>query len=389
MKLIKNAAVYSPEYLGKKDVLVAGRQICKIADEIRLPQELGAETIDGTGKILIPGMIDSHVHVLGGGGEGGFANRMPETTITDLTMYGITTVVGLLGTDGIAREMTSLLAKVKGLKEKGITAYAYTGSYQIPVCTVTGNITKDIMLIEEIIGTGEVALSDHRSGQPSFDEFAKLAAQTRLGGILSGKAGIVEIHMGDGRRCLDLVEKVVEETEIPISQFLPTHVNRNPYLFESAMAFAKKGGTIDLTGNEDADYWEKVCGEVRCSKAIRRMLDAGISSDRFTISSDAQGSIPQFSPEGKFLGIGMGKSSCLLKEIRECVNRENIPLEIALKAVTSNVADVLCFKNKGRIREEYDADLCLSDKDLHIETVIAMGQIMVRDGQAVVKEVFE
>lgn len=75
--------------------------------------------------------------------------------------------------------------------------------------------------------------------------------------------------MGDGRRCLDLVEKVVEETEIPISQFLPTHVNRNPYLFESAMAFAKKGGTIDLTGNEDADYWEKVCGEVRCSKAYK------------------------------------------------------------------------------------------------------------------------
>lgn len=389
MKLIKNAVVYAPELLGRKDIFIAGTKICKIADQIELPESLGVEIIDGTDMILTPGFIDSHVHVLGGGGEGGFANRMPESSITDLTLYGITTVVGLLGTDGIAREMTSLIAKVKGLKEKGITAYAYTGSYQTPVCTLTGSVTKDIMMIEEIIGTGEVALSDHRSSQPTFDEFARLASQTRLGGILAGKAGIVEIHMGDGPRCLDLVERIVDETEIPISQFLPTHVNRNPYLFEKAIGFAKKGGIIDFTGNEDADYWEKVCGEVRCSKGIKRLLDEGISSDQFTISSDAQGSIPLFSSEGKFLGIGMGKSSCLLKEIRECVEVEHIPLEIAIKSITSNAARVLALNTKGHIAEGYDADFCLLTKDWTIDTVIAMGQTMVRGGEAVVKEVFE
>lgn len=389
MIVIKNATVYAPECLGQKDVFIAGTKICRIADSIEMPDDLGVEIIDGTGMLLTPGFIDSHVHVLGGGGEGGFANRMPESTITDLTMFGITTVVGLLGTDGIAREMTSLIAKVKGFKEKGLTAYAYTGSYQTPVCTLTGSITKDIMMIEEIIGTGEVALSDHRSSQPSFDEFARLAAQTRLGGVLAGKAGIVEIHMGDGPRCLELVERIVDETEIPISQFLPTHVNRNPILFEKAVAFAKKGGTIDLTGNEDADYWERVCGEVRCSKAIKHMLDEGVDSDLFTISSDAQGSIPLFSPEGKFLGIGMGKSSCLLKEIKECVEKEKIPFEIAIKTITSNVARVLALNTKGHIEEGFDADFCLMTEDLKLDTVIAMGKVMVRGGEAIVREVFQ
>jgi len=389
MKLIKNAEVYAPEYLGQKDVLITGSQIYRVADDIQLPKELGAEVIDGAGMVLVPGFIDSHVHVLGGGGEGGFENRMPESTITDLTMYGITTVVGLLGTDGIAREMTSLIAKVKALKAKGISAYAYTGSYQTPLCTVTGNVTKDIMMIDEIIGIGEVAISDHRSSQPSFEEFSQLAAHTRLGGILSGKAGIVEMHLGDGSRCLDLVERVVAETEIPITQFLPTHINRNPYLFEKSLEFAKKGGTVDFTGNEDADYWEKQCGEVRCSKGIRRMLEEGISSDLFTISSDAQGSIPLFSPEGKFLGTGMGKSSCLMKEIRECVTVENIPLEIALKAVTSNVARILELPSKGHIGEGYDADLVLMTKDFAIDTVIARGKTMVAHGEALVKEVFQ
>ena len=345
--------------------------------------------IDGKNLILVPGFIDSHVHVLGGGGEGGFENRMPESAITDLTMYGITTAVGLLGTDGIAREMTSLIAKVKGLKAKGITAYAYTGSYQTPICTLTGNVTKDIMMVEEIIGIGEIAISDHRSSQPSFDEFVQLAAHTRLGGILSGKAGIVELHLGDGSRCLELLERAIAETEIPITQFLPTHINRNPRLFEKALEFAKKGGTLDFTGNEDADYWEKQCGEVRCSKGIRRMLEEGISSDLFTISSDAQGSIPLFSPEGKFLGTGMGKSSSLLKEIKECIAAETIPMEIALKAVTSNVARILCLNTKGHIKEGYDADLLLLTENMEIHTVIAMGNTMVFNGEPLVKEVFE
>ena len=34
IKLLKNAQVYAPAFLGKKDVLVAGDKICRIDDRI-------------------------------------------------------------------------------------------------------------------------------------------------------------------------------------------------------------------------------------------------------------------------------------------------------------------------------------------------------------------
>ena len=389
MKIIKNVNVYAPEKLGKKDLLIAGGKICQVSDNLDIPENWEVEVIDGEGLIATPGFIDSHVHILGGGGEGGFANRTPEATLSGLTRWGITTVVGCLGTDGYGRDLTALIAKIKGLREQGITAYGYTGNYQIPVRTLTGSITQDIMVVDEFIGTGEIAISDHRSSQPTYDEFLRVCADTRLGGILSGKAGIINIHLGDSPRKMDMILRAIEETEIPSTQFLPTHVNRNAALFDQAVEYAKLGGTVDFTGNEDIDYWVTVSDEVRVCDGIKRMLDEGISSDLFTISSDGQGSLPLFSADGQFLGIGMGQSSCLLKEVRECVQRENIPLEIAIKAITANPARVLCLDTKGQIKDGFDADLCLMTEDLNIHTVIAKGHVMVKDGEPIVKGMFE
>ena len=389
MLLIKNIEVYAPEYLGTKDIFVAGGKICRVADSLEFPIDPEIEVVDGKNFIATPGFIDNHVHILGGGGEGGFAMRTPEVTLSDLTPYGVTTVVGLLGTDGIAREMTSLIAKTKSLKEQGISAYCMTGSYQIPVRTLTGDIIKDIMMVDEIIGVGEIAISDHRSSQPSFGDFKKLVADARVGGMLSGKAGIVDVHLGTGKKRMELIERVVNETEIPITQFLPTHVSRSKKLFERALDFAKLGGTIDFTGNENNDYDKEYKSKVVPAKAIKRMLDEGISDDLFTISSDGQGSLPRFDADGKLIGMGIGKSSCLIKEIRDCVTRADIPLEVAIKGITSNPARILCLKNKGRIEEGKDADICIMTKDLQIDTVIAMGQVMVRHGDMVVKGYFE
>ena len=166
MKLIQNIDVYAPQHLGKKDVLIINDKIVKIKDAGSISADgflSEAEMINGEGLLLTPGFIDSHVHVLGGGGEGGFANRTPEATMEGLTKFGVTTVVGCLGTDGIGRDMCALVAKTKGLNEQGMSAYCYTGSYQIPVRTLTDSIVKDIMMIQEIIGTGDRAISDHRS----------------------------------------------------------------------------------------------------------------------------------------------------------------------------------------------------------------------------------
>ena len=390
--IIRNAKVYQPEYAGVKDILILGDRIAAVGEHLRADfgGSLEVQEINGEGMAAVPGFIDSHEHIMGGGGEGGFHTRTPEASLGDLVRNGITTVVGCIGTDGVGRDMTALLAKAHALENEGITTYAYTGSYQVPVHTLTDSLMKDIMMLDKVIGVGEVAVSDHRSSQPSFEEFARIAADARVAGMLSGKAGIVNVHLGDSERRLDLIRRVIHETEIPASQFLPTHVNRNEALFEECLDFAAEGGTIDFTGNEDIDYWETICDEVRVCRGIRRLLERGISSDRFTISSDGQGSMPGFNAQGEYQGIGIGKASCLLKEVRECVQKEDIPLDTAIKGITCNPASILKLDRKGRIKGGFDADICLLEEGtLKLNTVIAKGQVMVKDGEQKVFGTFE
>lgn len=390
--IIRNANVYKPEHIGIKDVLLVGNKIAAIDDKITIDLNgfVDVLEVDGGGKFLVPGFVDSHVHILGGGGEGGFSTRTPEATLAGLTTAGVTTVVGCLGTDGVARDMISLLAKARGLDEEGITTYIYSGSYRLPVKTITGEVMKDIMVVDKIIGIGEIAISDHRSSQPTFEEFCKAVADIRVGGMLSGKAGIINIHLGDGKRKIELLLRTLEETEIPITQFLPTHINRNEELFEQCILYAKSGGYVDFTGSEDPDFWEEHDGEVSFGKGLKRMIQAGVCKDNFSLSSDGQGSLPIFNEKKEYVGISIGKSSCLIKSIKDAVFTQEIDLELVLRAVTCNPAKILKLKNKGRIEQGLDADLCLLDADtLDINTVIAKGVIMVQDKKPVVYGTFE
>ena len=389
MYLIKHAHVFAPEDLGIMDVLLGGNRILKIAPELPVEEAYGVEVIEGKGKALFPGLIDGHVHILGGGGEGGPKTRTPEIVLSDITLGGVTTVVGCLGTDGCTRTMANLLAKARGLEEEGITTYVYTGSYQVPVKTLTGFVMDDIILLDKVVGTGEIALSDHRSSQPTKEEFAKIVADTRVGGILSGKAGLVNIHMGDGKGKLDFLKYILEETQISAANMLPTHINRSRTLMQEGIEYAKDfGGYIDLTTSSDPDFLEPE--EVKASTGFGMALKAGVSSDQITFSSDGQGSLPIFSPDGTFCGLGVGKVTSLYREMRDGVLTEKLPLSVALKPVTINPAKLLKLSQKGRIEEGKDADVVLADENsLEIDTVIAMGKIMVCNGQVLIKGTFE
>lgn len=389
LKLIRGASIYAPEYLGIQDVLIADSRIQKIDTDIPAIDAYDVEVLDGTGKLLFPGFIDGHVHILGGGGEGSYHTRTPEIMLTDITLGGITTVVGCLGTDGTTRNMASLLAKARGLEEEGISTYIYTGSYQVPVRTLTDSIVDDLILIDKVVGCGEIAISDHRSSQPTREEFARIVGDTRVGGILSGKAGLVNIHMGDGPRMLSYLRYVAEETEIPPSNMLPTHINRSTRLLKDGIDYAKSlGGYVDLTTSSDPDFLEE--DEVKASTGLRLMLEQGVPGDQITFSSDGQGSMPIFDRDGTFLGLGVGKVTSLYREVRDAILKEKVDITQALRPVTTNPANLLKLENKGGIAPGKDADLVLVNQNtLQVDTVIAMGQLMVQGGAPVKKGTFE
>jgi beta-aspartyl-dipeptidase (metallo-type) len=373
LTLLKNAKVYTPQLIGKKDILVGGKTILAIQDQIETPKDIEIRVIDCTGLNLVPGLIDSHVHITGGGGEGGPASRMPELEISMMVDGGVTTVIGCLGTDGITRSVDSVLMKVKSIKAKGMSAWMYTGAYQVPPPTVTGDIARDIALIEEIIGVGEVAISDHRSSVPTIAELSKLTAHARVAGMIGGKAGIINMHMGDARDPFRPLHDIVANSEMSYRQFIPTHCNRNDYIFEDAKEYGKKG-YVDITTSSYPYYMDE---EIKPSKALKQLLESGVPINHITFTSDACGSLPGFDPvTGKLIKIEMGLPDSILREIKEAVIEDGIALEIALQVATSNPADILKLTGKGHIEEGFDADILILDLSFNIVHLMANGKIL-------------
>lgn len=380
MLLIKNADVYTPEHIGKKDVLIAGEKIEYIANEIKEP-EVPCEVVDASGLKLVPGLIDQHVHVTGGGGEGSFHTRTPEIELSELIKAGITTVVGLLGTDGITRSVENLYAKTMALNEEGVTAYMLTGAYGYPSPTITGEPDKDIVFMEKVLGV-KLAISDHRAPNVTVDELIQLASKTRVAGMMSGKPGIVVLHMGNGKGGLDPVFEALEKTNIPVGIFRPTHVGRCKSLIEDGYKLLEMGGYIDLT-----------CGSRKSGGPTKHILEAmkrKLPLEHITISTDGHGSWSNYDKLGNLLQIGVSSTESLMKELRHMVMEGRISLDRALPFFTTNVAQGLGLSGKkGCVQVNADADMLLLNDKLEVNTVITKGNILMQNEKLIVKGTYE
>jgi len=384
-ELIINAEVYAPQSLGIQNLLVCAGKIVYLGEQVpQLDDSLSVQVTDLDGARLIPGFIDAHAHITGGGGEAGPSTRVPPPPLSQFTRAGVTSVVGLLGTDDLTRNTQTLLTQVMGLREEGLSAWCYTGGYHLPATTLTQSVRSDIVNLEPVIGVGEIALSDHRSSQPTQDEILRLASEAHVAGLMTGKAGIVHFHLGDGERRLSMIRDCLEQSEIPARVFNPTHVNRNKALFEEACELTTRGCSVDMTAypadSNDAGW--------SAEQAAARYIDKGYDLQKLTISSDGGGCLPSFDDQGEMLKMDFAKSSAMAITFKAMLDID-LPMTSILPLMTSNVADLLKFHRKGRIDTGFDADLLVIDDTHSIQGVMANGVWHIKQGELLVKGLFE
>jgi len=385
LTLIKNAHIFTPEDFGTGYLLIGGGKILRLGNGTPEVAESWLDNIiDLDGAPVGPGLIDGHVHVTGGGGEDGFATQAPPVPLSRFTRFGVTSVVGLLGTDDETRSTASLLARTRALREEGLSAWCWTGGYHVPPSTLTGSVRSDIVNIDCIIGLGELAISDHRSSQPTFEELARLASEVHVAGLLSKKAGVLHLHLGDGSRGLELVRRLLAETELPARVFHPTHVNRRKELFEEACELSRQNVVVDVTAfpvAEGENAWS-------AADAWERYEERECPAGNLTISSDGGGCLPHFDDNGEMVKMDFATSQGLPDTIGDLIRRGH-SLERVLPSMTSNVARMLRLPGKGRVAQGFDADLVVFSEDYDVRHVMAGGNWMVQDGSPCVKGTFE
>jgi len=390
MILIRNGEVFGPRAMGRRDILAGGGKILAIEKSVHaggLPGEV--DVIDAQGLAVVPGFVDGHQHFTGGGGEGGFHTRTPEMQLSMNTTNGVTTAVGLLGTDALTRSVESLYAKTQAFNAEGLTAFMLTGSYWHPSPTITGSVARDLVYLQPVIGC-KLALSDIRGPHLEAADLAALAAGIRVAALVADKPGIITVHTGVKPSGLDLIFEIVRKHGTRPDMFIPTHINRRtPRLTEQVLELARLGAVVDATCMNSLPAEDSVhmpAADFAC------LADENGLFDRVAFSSDAGGSLPVWNEDrSRIVGMGIGTPASLLFELSSLVNQKGMPLEKALGPLTTTPARVYGLAGvKGELKAGADADiLVLEPAAMAVRDVLAGGAVMIRNRVVEKKGYFE
>jgi beta-aspartyl-dipeptidase (metallo-type) len=384
--LLRGAQVFDPEDRGAVDVLIVGDRILAVGERLAAPTGIGeGQVLDVAGRILVPGLIDAHVHVMGAHGMGGPTTRSTDLQIDRIVSTGTTTVVSPLGADSLSRSIPGLLGRAAALDCEGISAYCYTGGWGHPVPTLSGSPQTDVAYVDRFLGV-KVAISESLAPTYSIEELCRLAYAAYTGGKIAGKIAVLHAHVGDLAEGLNPLLEVHRRTGIPLRCMIPTHVNRNPVLWQQALEYARDGGYIDLTASERPETGQREA--LPPARAVREALEAGLPADRITLSSDTGGSKQRLDEQGRSLGRYMPGPEFLVNTVRELV-AGGLPWGAAVRVASSNPAEALGLTRKGRIAPGRDADLAVLTPAGEVDRVFARGCLVVREGKPLVRGPFD
>lgn len=228
----------------------------------------------------------------------------------------------------------------------------------------------DIVLINKIIGAGEIAISDHRSSWPSYQQLVELVSNCRVAGLLSGKAGIAHFHVGDGPGMLNPLWDIVNQTTIPITQMYPTHMSsRGQALINEGINWIQHGGYLDFTADAP--------NETDTSHALNQYKLKGVDLSHVTLSSDSYGSLPVYDSNGNLITYSVASPMNLLNQIKTMITQYHWDITSAFSLGTSNTASYLGFLNKGKLQAGKDGDvIILNPNNYSLQYVFAKGNML-------------
>ena len=384
--LFKGGHIFAPDDCGVADLLILGDQILGVGKGLSAPTGVGdGDTLDVSGRILLPGFIDGHIHVMGASGLGGPGTRTTDLQINRITLAGVTTVVSPLGADSLSRSIPALLARAAALEWEGLNAFCYTGGWTHPVPTLTGDPQRDVAYIDRVLGI-KASISEKLAPLLAIEDLCRLAHAAFTGGLLAGKRAVLHVHMGDHPAGLQSLEEVHRRTGIPRDRLVATHVNRNPELWRQAIDYAKAGGSVDVTALQRASAGHPHA--VPPARAIRDAIAAGVPTERLTLSTDSGAAYPALDAAGQVRGQTMAGPDAILDTIRDLV-QQGLSWGSAVTCATQAPAELLGLMRKGRIETGRDADLLVLTADGQVEQVFCRGQQLVQDGVPLVRGAFD
>ena len=386
--IIRNAVVYAPEPLGRANIVIINDKIAAIGPHAELPDWASpAVEVDARGRMTTPGLIDAHVHITGGGGEAGFHTQVPPLPLSVPVSGGVTTIGGLLGTDGVTRHVDNVLAKACSLEEEGLSTFIMTGGYPLPSPTLTGSIQRDFACVHKVRGV-KAAIADHRVAPVDARQIAALATDARVGGMLRGIVGMVVLHVGAASEGLSHVFEALDRCPYLGRHIIVTHINRSPAAFAQAEDLTRRNGFMDVSSGLTPATLGPDC--IKPSHALARALRDGVRPEQILISSDGYGSAARYDDHGNVDGLVASDLHTLAAEFRDLVRQEGLPPEVALLPVTRNPARAFSLHPaKGELTPGADADILVWDEDLRPHSLFARGELLLREGEVLRKGTFE
>jgi len=378
--IIKNGSCYIEGKFQNVDLALSDNKIKKIG-KISLNN---AKVVDASGKIVLPGIIDTQVHFREPGPNG--AEDL-ESGSRAAVAGGVTSVFEMPNTNPPTSNFKEFNNKLNAAKNRMFCNYAFyfgaTPDNMKELAAVNtlegccgvklfaGSSTGNLLVskekdIEKVISNSSKIISVHSedenillsrkkfikegdvSSHPVWrNEECALESTKRVVGIAEKYKKKIHILHVTTKQEIDFFSKKRDNVTFEIT---PQHLTLfAPGCYEKLKTFSQMNPPIRTKDHHDK-LWE----------AVKNSLVSTIGSDHAPHTKEEKNKKYPLSPSG------MPGVQTLLPVMLNHVNNGKLNLEKLIKLVCENPCQVFGVKNKGYIKENYDADLTIVDMNKEV-----------------------